>query len=81
MNSKLKRNGEINKLYILNGLNGLPYRLDPSNKKVTIRKRIINADSIQEFRDILSKVDWRTLCSISNPKNRLNESKSYTQNL
>ena len=24
-NSKLKRNGEINKRYILNGLNGLPY--------------------------------------------------------
>ena len=33
----------------------------------TIRKRIINADSIQEFRNILSEVDWGNLCSISNP--------------
>ena len=29
------------------------HRLDSSDKKVTVRKRIINADSIQEFRDIL----------------------------
>ena len=28
------------------------YRLDSSYKKVTLRKRIINADSIEEFRDI-----------------------------
>ena len=43
------------------------HRLDSSDKKVTIRKRIINADSIQEFRDILSEVDWENLYSISNP--------------
>ena len=28
---------------------------------------MINADSIQEFRDILSEVDWENLYSISNP--------------
>ena len=38
----------------------LKHRLDSSDKKITIRKRITNADSIQEFRDILSEVDWRT---------------------
>ena len=43
------------------------HRLDSSDKKVTVRKRIINADSIQEFRDILSEVDWGNLNSISNP--------------
>ena len=43
------------------------YRLDSSDKKVAIRKRIINADSIQEFRDILSEVDWGNLYSISYP--------------
>ena len=43
------------------------HRVDSSDKKVTIRKRIINADSIQEFRDILSEVDWGDLYSISNP--------------
>ena len=43
------------------------HRLDSSYKKVAIRKRIINADSIQEFRDILSKVDWGNLYSIYNP--------------
>ena len=43
------------------------HRLDSSDKKVTIRKRIINTDSIQEFRDILSEVDWENLYSISNP--------------
>ena len=43
------------------------HRLDSSDKKVTIRKRIMNADSIQEFRDILSEVDWGNLYSISNP--------------
>ena len=43
------------------------HRLDSSDKKVTIRKRIINADSIQEFRDILSEVEWGNLHSISNP--------------
>ena len=36
----------------------MKHRLDSSDKKVTIRKRIINADSIQEFRDIFSEVDW-----------------------
>ena len=43
------------------------HRLDSNDKKATIRKRIINADSIQEFRDILSEVDWENLYSISNP--------------
>ena len=32
-------------------------RIDSNYKKVTIRKRVINADSIQEFRDILSEMD------------------------
>ena len=43
------------------------HRLDSSDKKVEIRKGIINADSIQEFRHILSEVDWGNLYSISNP--------------
>ena len=43
------------------------HRLDSTDEKVTIRKGIINADSIQEFRDTLSEVDWRNLNSISNP--------------
>ena len=43
------------------------HRLDSSHKKVTIRKRIINADSIQEFRDILSEVNWGNLYPISKP--------------
>ena len=43
------------------------HRLGFSDKIVTIRKRIINADLIQEFRDILSEVDWANLHSISNP--------------
>ena len=43
------------------------HRLDSSDKEVAIRKRIINADTIQEFRDILSEVDWGNLYSISNP--------------
>ena len=43
--------------------------LDSNDKKVTIKKRIINADSIQEFRDILSEVDWGNLYSISNLNN------------
>ena len=45
----------------------MKHGLDSNNKKVTIKKRIINADSIQEFRDILSEVDWGNLYSISNP--------------
>ena len=43
------------------------HRLYSSDKKLTIRKRIINADSIKKFRDILSEVDWGNLYSISNP--------------
>ena len=43
------------------------HRLDSIDKKEAIRKRIINADSIQEFRDILSEVDSGNLHSISNP--------------
>ena len=45
------------------------HRLDSGDKKVTIRKRIMNAGSIQEFRDILSEVDWGNRYSISNPNN------------
>ena len=48
----------------------MKHGLDSNEKKVTIKKRIINADyrfSIQEFRDILSEVNWGNLYSISNP--------------
>ena len=45
----------------------MKHGLDSNNKKVTIKKRIINADSIQEFRDILPEVNWGNLYSISNP--------------
>ena len=38
---------------------------DSNEKKVTIKKRIINADSIQEFE---SEVNWGNLYWISNPK-------------
>ena len=47
----------------------MKHRHDSGDKKVTIRKRIINAESIQEFRDVLSEVDWGNLYSISNPSN------------
>ena len=47
--------------------NSVKQRLDSSDKKITIRKRIINADSIQEFRYILSGLDRGSLYSISNP--------------
>ena len=50
--------------------------LHSRGKKVIIRKRIINADSIQEFRDILSELDWGNKCLL-----RLNESKNYMKNL
>ena len=45
----------------------MKHRVNSSDKKVTIGKRTKNADSIQEFRDILSEVDWGNLYSISNP--------------
>ena len=45
----------------------MKHGLDSNNKKVTIKKRIINADSIQEFRDILSEVNWGNLYLIFNP--------------
>ena len=45
----------------------MKHGIDSNDKKVTIKKTIINADSIQEFRDILSEVTWGNLCSISNP--------------
>ena len=35
----------------------MKHGLDSNNKKVTIKKRIINAESIQEIRDILSEVN------------------------
>ena len=44
----------------------MKHGLDSIDKKVTIKKRIINADSIQEFRDILSEVNWGNLYLISN---------------
>ena len=36
----------------------MKHELDPNDKKVAIKKRIINANLIQEFRDILSEVNW-----------------------
>ena len=36
---------------------------DSNYKKLTTKKRIISADSIQEFRDILSEVNWGDLYS------------------
>ena len=47
----------------------MKHRLDSDDKKVTIKKRMINADSIQEFRDNLSEVNWGNLYSISNTNN------------
>ena len=44
----------------------MKHGLDSNDKKVTTKKRIINADSIQEFRDILSEVNWGNLYLISN---------------
>ena len=44
----------------------MKHRFDSSDKKVTIRKRAINAGLIQEFRGILSEVDLGNLYSISN---------------
>ena len=41
-------------------------RLDSSGKRLT-RNRVINADSIQEFRDILSELDWGNMYSTTNP--------------
>ena len=38
----------------------MKHELDSNDKKVTMKKRIINTDSIQEFRDILSEVNWGT---------------------
>ena len=46
----------------------MKHGLDSNDKKVTIKKRIINVDSIQELMDILSEVDWGSLYSIFNPK-------------
>ena len=45
----------------------MKHGLDSNDKKVKIKKRIINANSIQEFRDVLSEVNWENLYSISNP--------------
>ena len=45
----------------------IKHGLDSNDKIVTIKKRIINADSIQEFRYIWSKVNWGNLYSTSNP--------------
>ena len=45
----------------------MKHGLHSNNKKVTIKKRIINTDSIQDFRDILSEVNWGNLNLISNP--------------
>ena len=51
----------------------MKHRFDSSDKKVTIRKRIINACSIKEFTDILPEVDCGNLYSISN----LNDAYEY----
>ena len=45
----------------------MKHGLDSNDKKVTTKTRIINADSIQEFRDILSQVNLGNLYPISNP--------------
>ena len=45
----------------------MKHGLDSNDKKVTKKKRIINSESIQEFRDFLSEVTWESLYSISNP--------------
>ena len=45
----------------------MKHGLDSNDKKVTIKKRIINADSIQEFGDILSEVNWGNFYLIPNP--------------
>ena len=45
----------------------MKHGLDSNDKKVAIKNRIINADLIQEFRDILSDVNWGKLYLISNP--------------
>ena len=45
----------------------MKHGFDSNDKKVATKKRIINADSIQEFKDILSEVDWGNLYSIFNP--------------
>ena len=45
---------------------------DSNDKKVIIKKRIINADSVQEFKDILSEVNWGNLYSIFNPTMPMN---------
>ena len=50
----------------------MKHRLDSSDKKVTMRKRVINAVSIQGFKDMLSDVDWRDLYLISNPSDPMN---------
>ena len=47
--------------------------LDSNDKKVTIKKRIINADSIEKFRDILSEVNWGNLYLIPNPNDAYEE--------
>ena len=47
----------------------MKHGLDSNDKKVTIKKRIRNVDSVQEFRDIFSEVNWGNLYSISNPNN------------
>ena len=49
-------------------------RIDSKYKKVTIRKRVINADSIQEFRDILSEVDLEACIQYLTPTMAMNVS-------
>ena len=43
----------------------MKHALDSNDKEETTKKRIINADSTQKFRDILSEVTWGNLYSIS----------------
>ena len=49
-------------------------RLDSSDKKVTIRKSILNGDLIQEFRDILSEVVGGTSIHYLTPMMLMNTS-------
>ena len=51
----------------------MSHRLDSSNKKVTIRKGgVINADWIQEFKNVLSEVDWGTCIQYLAPTTPMN---------
>ena len=50
----------------------MQHGIDSNDKKVTTKKRIINADSIQEFIDILSEVNWGNLYHYLTPTMPMN---------